>query len=272
MNDFQHDEVLRFKRGRRRSPKTATEIIQELESNLEWVAKRDEYMRQHRERIQENLLAGAPLVRQLRQAGLDVQTVSDLFNKRLDYRHVIPLLLRWLPRMQNPAVKEAIVRALTDKWARPLGAPALIGEFRRTDHAVDRSHYRLKWAIGNALSVVADDSVFHDIVDLLKDRNHGVGREQLPEALLHMKLSEHRAEAEEILLKVASERPRKGDYTYVRAAIALGKMKSRRAKPLIKLLLKHEQEWVRKEAVKALERIEKAEQKARDKNPRTKKP
>lgn len=57
-------------------------------------------------------------------------------------------------------MREGLVRALTVPAARPAAAPVLIEAFRRES---DHSETRLGWVIGNALSVVADDSVFDEI-------------------------------------------------------------------------------------------------------------
>ena len=45
-----------------------------------------------------------------------------------------------------------------------------IDEFRR---AADPTGFGLRWVIGNALSAVADDSVFDEIAALAQDRSYG---------------------------------------------------------------------------------------------------
>lgn len=52
------------------------------------------------------------LVAQLRDVGLDADAVSDPYNRRLDYRAAIPLLMEWLPVVPDRRTKESIVRAL----------------------------------------------------------------------------------------------------------------------------------------------------------------
>jgi hypothetical protein len=95
------------------------------------IQSQDEDRRQ--QLIAQNKEASKPVLADLSQAGLDVDWIEDLYNKRLDYKRAIPILLRWLPRVENTAVKEAIVRALSVPWARHTGAPELlIEEFRRS--------------------------------------------------------------------------------------------------------------------------------------------
>ena len=60
-------------------------------------------------------------------------------------------------------VKEAMVRALSVPFARG-AAPMFVTEFERAAPDQDA----LKWALGNGLSVVADDAVFESVAGLLR--------------------------------------------------------------------------------------------------------
>jgi hypothetical protein len=104
------------------------------------------------------------LSRDLRDVGLPVTDLWELVNARTQYKAAIPVLIDWLrnieqrvPGPDRPGVREGLVRALSVPAARPGAAPALVEEFRR---ASDPSETGLGWVVGNALSVVADDSVF----------------------------------------------------------------------------------------------------------------
>jgi HEAT repeat protein len=59
----------------------------------------------------------------------------------------------------------------------------LLEEFRRTP--ADESG--LKWAIGNALATLADESLADDLIDLLDDQAQGAARQMLCEALRRTK-------------------------------------------------------------------------------------
>ncbi|MGH9247872.1 MAG: hypothetical protein ACRD29_26875, partial [Acidimicrobiales bacterium] len=78
-----------------------------------------------------------------------------------DYREAVPILLRWLPRFENPENRELVVRALSVPFARLEALQPLIDEFPRAT----ADGWTFGWAVGNALSVIADDSVFDQIVD-----------------------------------------------------------------------------------------------------------
>jgi hypothetical protein len=206
------------------------------------IQSQDEDRRQ--QLIAQNKEASKPVLADLSQAGLDVDWIEDLYNKRLDYKRAIPILLRWLPRVENTAVKEAIVRALSVPWARHTGAPELlIEEFRRS-----KSDFGLNWAISNALSVVADDNVLNDVVGLIRDKTYGKAREMLVVALGNMKSPD----VKNILIELLDDEDLAGY-----AIMALGKLKCKEARSAIERFQTHPKSWVRREAKKALARINK---------------
>lgn len=194
--------------------------------------------------ITANREASKPVLAELSQAGLEVEWISDLYNRGVDYRRAIPILLRWLPCVENPAVKEAIVRALSVPWAKHTKAPTLlVEEFRRS-----KSDFGLNWAIGNALSVVADDDVLNDIVGLIRDKRYGKAREMLVVALGNMKTPD----VKNTLIDLLEDEDLAGY-----AIMALSKLKTKEARPAIERFLNHPKSWVRKEAKKALVKIDK---------------
>lgn len=195
-------------------------------------------------RVEQNRKDSAPIVRDLKKLGFDVEWVSDLFNRAYWYESAIPILLDWLPRMSNEAVKEAIVRALTVKWARPMAAQPLIEEFRRT--IPDKG---LKWAIGNALETVGDDSVFDDIVVLARDERHGRSRSMLPMALGNMK--GHREQAIAVLIDLLDD-----PITAGHAIIGLRRLGAVSSRPSVTPFLANPEPWIRNEAKKAIAKFD----------------
>lgn len=105
------------------------------------------------------------------------------------------------------------------------------------------------WAIGNSLEVVANDSVANDLFALATDGSYGRAREMVVLGLA--RLSSPRAE--QVLIDLLNDEGVVGH-----AVIALGKRRSRAAVPIIARLLQHPKPWVRKEARKALARIQAA--------------
>jgi len=187
-----------------------------------------------------------PILRELCAQGFRVEWISDLYNKRLDYRTAIPILLSWLGRTQNLDLKDGIVRALSVKWARPSAIGPLIEEYRRAP-PYQQTNY--KWVVGNALSVVADDSVFDEVVELVRDPGHGRAREMLAVALGNMK----NPRAVDVLVELLGDEEVAGH-----ALMALGKLKAKQARPRVERFLTHPKTWVRTEAKRALAKIDKA--------------
>jgi hypothetical protein len=180
----------------------------ELEVNPEWVRARDERKAAHRARQAENA-GDFTLVRSaLDAAGLPSGDFGRFTSGRhpeiipnpvFDWRASVPVLLDVLPKVTRPVVKEAIVRSLSTKYARPLAARALLDEFRRTSNAEQPS---LKWAIGNALSVVTTKEHVDELLELALDPRHGAGRGMLVERLGRVARD---ARVEEALLRLRDD-------------------------------------------------------------------
>lgn len=113
-------------------------------------------------------------------SGFKVQSVGELRQSGAEYPTAVPILVRWLPRIENEQVKEDIVRTLSVPWAAPDAGPALIAEFQKAD---GQQRDGLRWAIANGLAVTADDAVFDQLVAVVTDRKYGKAREMLALAM-----------------------------------------------------------------------------------------
>jgi hypothetical protein len=197
-------------------------------------------------RVARNRADAAPVLEALRFQGFAIEWIADLFNQKLDYRTAIPTLADWLPRVANPDVKEDIVRALSVKWARGTAAPKLlVAEFERADDATGAG---LRWAIGNALEVLADDELADEMIKLATDRRYGRAREMVVLGL--GKLKDPRVT--DVLIGLLADEEVVGH-----AVKAVGKSRATTARSRIEPLLDHPNAWIRKEAQKALARIDK---------------
>jgi HEAT repeat protein len=181
----------------------------------------------------------------LAQEGFNLEWISDLYSKKLNYKDAIPILMKWLPQIENLDVKEDIIRALSVRWAKPVAAKSLVAEFHKLQN---ESNTGIKWAIANALSVVANESVFIEIVELLRDPRHGKAREMLALSLGNM----NDPRAQDVLINILADEEVAGH-----AIMVLGKLKSKKAYSAIEPFMLHPKTWVRKEARKALARIDK---------------
>ena len=188
--------------------------------------------------------------RPLRAAGVPVDDVWDLVNSRHQYKAAIPVLLDWLQNLDRRMsenepgrLREGIVRALTVPAAKRIAAPALIAEFRKSSNAVDSATH---WAIGNALGVVADDSFFDEIEELVRDRGHGRARQAIV-----LRLGRSRdPRAVSLLIALLDD-----DEVAAHAVSALGTLKDSTARPALEPMLNHPNALVRREAKKALAKL-----------------
>jgi HEAT repeat protein len=187
--------------------------------------------------------AERPLVSELRSVDPSVTSVWDLVNQPHDIRPLVDMLIGWLSRIDNPDAKEGIARALTDVAVRPAAAKPLVDAFRAVP-----SEHSAKWAIGNALSVVADDSVFDDIVELLQDPANGIGRQMLTMVLARSR----RPESADILASLLDD-----EQVGPHALLALSKTSPPiSAREAIERSVNDKRPWVRTAAKRALARID----------------
>jgi hypothetical protein len=182
----------------------------------------------------------------LAKVGVKVNSIYDLVNSRAPYPEAIPVLLSELEFAKNDKIIEGIARALTVKEARGVATKTLIKLFKDYKPS-NQSEDLTKWAIGNAISYVADETDFEDIVKLSKDKQHGSARQMLPGAFARIKGSG----AINLLIESLSD-----EDLADQAIRALGKLRASKAKPEIAKFLDHPQKWVRDEAKRALVRIE----------------
>ena len=183
------------------------------------------------------------------EVGLAAESPWEFVHMRRPYRAAVPVLLAWLDRADDdvPAVdrakfREGLVRALSVKEARGVAGPALVREFYRPGASAD---YR--WVVGNALEVVADGSVFPDLVGLVRDQTFGRDRQMAVLALARIK----DPQAIEVLVELLDDEDVAGH-----AVMALGRLKARPARSAIERRLDDSRPWVRKEVKKALLKID----------------
>jgi HEAT repeat protein len=194
--------------------------------------------------MSERIRGSREVVEALCVVGLPVSSVWDLVNSKESYPQAIPVLLKCLQMEMDPRVKEGVVRALTVREARTIAAKPLVQEFLK----VSEPDSSLKWAIGNALAVVADDSVFEEIAGLVSDSTNGRSRQMLVEALGRMK----NPRAVDLAISLLDEEEVAGH-----AIVALRKLRAKRARPFIEPFLKHPMPWIRNEANRTLAAFDK---------------
>jgi HEAT repeat protein len=202
----------------------------------DWNMERESAMFEYRGAV-------APILADLRAAGVTVESLREVLGSRGLYRTALPVVLAWLEKTENKDAKGELAGVLAKKWAKPDAAPALIREFRRTSD----SHWSdVRWAIGAALAETADDTVLKDILEICMNTGFGRAREMVVLGLGNMKSDE----AITALVRLLADADVVGH-----AVKALGKLRAKRAEPDVQNLLQHEKAWVRREARKALARM-----------------
>ena len=224
-------------------------------------AARDPAFKQHLERFDAD---ARPVLDALAGAGLRVRHLPDLINRDVDYDAQIPVLIESLPRVQYAPVKATIARALTLPAARPAAAPALLEALRRApreepplppdadpfERMANSNTLLLRQALGNALAFTADRSHFDAIAALIADPATGSARPALIEHYLG-RFGDRREQAIPILRGLLADddlgRYALGPLARLRATEARGQMERFR---------QHEQDWVRRDAERALAKLD----------------
>lgn len=234
--------------GRDRSgdrPKSAAELMSELQRDPEFVARQKQQEDERRRNLESYRTAARDVLADLAAAGFEVEAIGDLRRLGTPYPQAVPVLLHWLPRVRDAAVKEDIVRTLSVPWATD-AASLLVSAF---EQAEDPTGTGLRWAIGNALEVLANDGIADELIRLATDRRFGKAREMVVLGLGKLR----DARVTDVLLNLLSD-----DEVVGHAVMALGKLRAKTARSRIEPLLNHPKPWVRKEAKKALASIDKA--------------
>jgi len=209
----------------------------------------------------------APLLNELWELGYELDTLDDLRHQKKPWKTALPVLLRWLPRINDPSVKNSIVRCLSVPWVGNKATPQLVDDFKKfapllpkptnpwvgkhlTELPEDQRKlgpfFGLAWAIGNALSIVDVKGFEQQIIELCTNPTYGKAREMVVLGLGRIRTPE----AEEAAVELLDD-----DQVRLHAIIAVGQMKSRRALFQLEKLLADSSPSIRKEARKAITKI-----------------
>lgn len=189
------------------------------------------------------------VVRELRKAGVIVESTQDLMHTREPYPRAIPVLLEMMPQMKGYVLKEIIARSLGVKEAKGRSEPLLISEFDASLSDDSREAHSFRWAIANTFDILGGGiGVSDSILRLLMDSRSGRARGMLSLAVAK---SKNRA-AIPVLLEMLDI----DEFTGF-AAAGLGILRAEEGIPKLKLLAEgHSNAWVRREAKRALKRLE----------------
>jgi hypothetical protein len=179
---------------------------------------------------------------ELLKVGIGINSIYDLVNTKNSYRKAIPVLIGLL-RNEFDEIKtcEGIVRALTVKEAKGLANTVLLDLYRKTP-VVESS---LRWAIGNAFSVIITEEDLNDVLEIVKNKENGTSRQMFVFALGKLKS----CEVENILIDLLAD-----EEVALQALSSIGKLKVWKAMPHVKGLTNHTNSTIRNQAKKLLAR------------------
>jgi hypothetical protein len=193
--------------------------------------------------------ADQPLVGALNDVGISVKSMWDLVNTNQSYPRAIPILIEHLKHPYPFRIQEGIARALTVKDAGEAAYAELVNQFKSLPDSTDAAQHGFKWALGNAISIVATKSHFDEVVELIRDKEHGTTRDMMTLRLPRL----NRERAIDVLIESLAD-----DEISGQAILAIGKLKPQKARTHVERVLAcHPQPWVRKEAEKVLTKLKK---------------
>ena len=173
------------------------------------------------------------------QCGLD-EVLSNKANLSR-YRAILPYILEYLPKYDEPGWHFAFGKLLATPFAGREGAQALVQSFLQSQSP------HSKWESGSFLEKNPHPSVASDLIKILENREYGRDRERVIVALA--KTRDPRAF--EAVSKLIDE-----PYLTGHVIEALGIIGDPRAISLIEPHLLHKMPWVRKLAAKVLKRLQ----------------
>jgi hypothetical protein len=183
-----------------------------------------------------------PILADLAKAGYQVESLHQLRHQGMSWEAALPILLHWLSVVDDPSIKEEIVRCLSVPWLGNNATGTLIQEFEKTG----QEHPFLAWTIGNALSIVDVKGFEQKIIELSKNSKYGMARQMLVFGLGRF----HDSKAEDAAIEML-----KDETVRLHAIGALAAMQSKRALPELEKLLKDKKAVIRKEARKTIAKI-----------------
>ena len=179
--------------SRRHGPITAKELETQLKADPEWTARRDERERERRHLEADWRAAEAPLVEELREAGLEnVRWSWDLVNTSTPYPEALPILVKHLQRPYPDRVREGIARALAVREAK-FAWETLTRLYREEEAGTNA-----KDGLAVAIAATVHDEVIDELIGLAGDTQHGESRLLLLRALKRSRNPRARAALERL--------------------------------------------------------------------------
>ncbi len=227
---------------------TAGELMQQLESDPEYLARRVVKEAQRQRRVEQLQQAEAPFLLALTEAGFPVSSVDDIRNQFNPLPlELVSLLIEWIPCLEHPQLQEAAAWALLAVPKRSLDGRLLAPLFDTTKND------QLKWALADVIEQTRPRNIEDWLLVAIRDRRSGSARNLLASAVAKMLPAER---AVPVLLEVFEDVP-------LAAAHSLGKVGDSSVRDVLAAALPTATGPLRRELRQAISRIERRLAKAR---------
>lgn len=184
------------------------------------------------------------LIRDVREKGIEINSINDLMGISRKHRDLVPILLRSLQEIDDESDKEFIVRCLGVRGFNEASKP-LIDEFHKSNNL------SYKWAIGNTLSIIQDKFSLSELIKIAKEKEHGISRQMIIHGLGSYK-SEN---VKDVLVELLN------DVEVVGHAIsAIAKMGDASLVKYIEPFLSCKVKWIRNEANRVINKFLKSKE------------
>jgi hypothetical protein len=155
-----------------------------IERDPTWPERYRSMIKERTEIREAYAVAIAPVIADLKARGIDIDDIYKLPHRsRAEYLAAVPILTKWVPRIEYMFAKEAVVRALSQSIATE-AYPIFLREFKRMRNEPPS---KLRWAYGNGLEIFATYERADEYLALAADRQYANDRAQIIHSLLRIK-------------------------------------------------------------------------------------
>ena len=162
---------------------------------------------------------------------------------------LIPILLKYLKEFQSNNFKDLVIGALKVKGFYD-ATKSLLDEFNNPPEYNNPTLTDLyKWSIGDAFSIILDGRYENEYIEIIKNKQNGHSRQMVAIALGKLKSEK----ALPVLLNLLDDEEINGH-----VVMALGYYKKPILLRYIEPFLNHKKAWIRAQAKSAIKKIEKA--------------
>jgi hypothetical protein len=168
-----------YEARRRKGWLTADEFNAKMEADPVYMAKKREHDRKHAEEVARITAEVSLLQAELEAAGFVIRSVADMYKyeKTPQYKLAIPILVRHLQMPYSDKPRSGIAYALACRAAKEAW-PVLVAEYKKAPIGVDEDgiHLGAKEALACALDATVTRETLGELIELARDRSHGVSR------------------------------------------------------------------------------------------------